>query len=156
MTSRGFRAWRVRPVSQRQRDDMVLLAHIREQHRLSLQNYGRPRMTEELQELGLKVGHRRVGRLMRENDIKIIRTQKYKATTIARQAIAKQSAERGTAIMGSTVRPTCWIRIFPQMRQIRNGPVTSPISGPTKGGCIWLSSSIFILGGSLAGLSAIG
>lgn len=68
-------------MSQRQRDDMVLLAHIREQHRLSLESYGRPRMTEELQELGLKVGHRRVGRLMGENGIKIIRTQKYKATT---------------------------------------------------------------------------
>ena len=38
-------------------------------------------MTKELQELGLKVGHRGVGRLMRENGIKIIRTQKYKATT---------------------------------------------------------------------------
>ena len=37
-------------------DDMVVLAHIREQHRLSLQSYGRPRMTEKLQELGLKVG----------------------------------------------------------------------------------------------------
>jgi putative transposase len=35
-------------------------------------------MTEELRELGLKVGHRRVGRLMGENGIKIIRTQKYK------------------------------------------------------------------------------
>ncbi|WP_139279422.1 IS3 family transposase [Roseovarius marisflavi] len=81
VTSRGFRAWRVRPMSQRQRDDMVLLAHIREQHRLSLQSYGRPRMTEELQELGLSVGHGRVGRLMRENGIKVIRTQKYKATT---------------------------------------------------------------------------
>ena len=81
VTSRGFRAWRVRPMSRQQRDDMVILAHIREQHRLSLQSYGRPRMTEELQELGVKVGHRRVGRLMRENDIKIIRTQKYKTTT---------------------------------------------------------------------------
>lgn len=81
VTSRGFRAWRVRPICQRQRDDMVILAHIREQHRLSLQSYGRPRMTEELQELGLNVGHRRVGRLMRENGIKIIRTRKYKITT---------------------------------------------------------------------------
>jgi putative transposase len=61
VTTRGFRAWRVRPASQRQRDDMVLLAHIREQDRLSLQCYGRPWMTEDLQELGLKVGHRRVG-----------------------------------------------------------------------------------------------
>ena len=68
-------------MSRRQRDDMVILAHVREQHSLSLQSYGRPRMTEELQELGLKVGHRRIGRLMRANDIKIIRTQKYKATT---------------------------------------------------------------------------
>ncbi len=42
-------------MSQRQRDDMVILAHIRDQHRLSLQSYGRPRMTEELQELGLRV-----------------------------------------------------------------------------------------------------
>jgi putative transposase len=81
VTSRGFRAWRRRPISQRQRDDMVLLAHIRKQHHLSLQSYGRPRMTEELQELNLNVGHRRAGRLMRENGIKIIRTQKYKATT---------------------------------------------------------------------------
>ena len=52
VTSRGFRAWWVRPMSQRQRDDMVILAHIREQHRLSLESYRRPRMTEELQELG--------------------------------------------------------------------------------------------------------
>ncbi|MFT4960885.1 MAG: hypothetical protein ACI92Z_001970 [Paracoccaceae bacterium] len=43
VTSRGFRAWRVRPMSQGQRDDMVILAHIREQHRLSLQSYGRLR-----------------------------------------------------------------------------------------------------------------
>ena len=68
-------------MGQRHRDDMVILAYIREQHRLSLQSYGRPRMTEELQELGLKVGHRRIGRLMRDNGIKIVRTQKYKATT---------------------------------------------------------------------------
>ena len=31
-----------------QGDDMVLLAYIREQHRLSLQSYGRPLMMEEL------------------------------------------------------------------------------------------------------------
>jgi hypothetical protein len=47
---------------QRQRDDMVYLAPIRDQHRLSLQSYGRPRMTEELQDLGLSVGHPLPGR----------------------------------------------------------------------------------------------
>ncbi len=61
VTSRGFRAWRVRPMSQRHGDDMVILAHIREQHRLSLQSF-----------------------------------------------------------------------------RTKNGPVTYPISGPARAGCIWL------------------
>ena len=81
VSPRGYRAYRSRPISRRQREDMVLLAHIREQHRLSLQSYGRPRMTEELKEIGLDVGHRRVGRLMRQNNISVIRTRKHKVTT---------------------------------------------------------------------------
>lgn len=60
---------------------MVLLAHIREQFRLSLGSYGRRRMTEELKDLGFNVGHRRVGRLMRENSIAVKRNKKFKATT---------------------------------------------------------------------------
>jgi putative transposase len=88
VTSRGYRSWRCRPMSQRQREDMVLLAHIREQHKLSLCSYGRPRMTEELQELGFKVGHRRVGRLMRQNGIEVVRTRKYKVTTDSNHSFA--------------------------------------------------------------------
>ena len=84
--SRGLRAYRSRPASRRQRSDLVLLAHIREQSRLSLGSYGRPRMTEELKELGLNVGHRRVGRLMRENGIRVERSKKYKLTTDSNHA----------------------------------------------------------------------
>ena len=58
--------------------DMVVLALIKEQSRLSLGSYGRPRMTEELKEIGVDVGHRRVGRLMRENGIVVERTRKFK------------------------------------------------------------------------------
>ena len=81
VTSRGFRAWRSHPISQRQREDMVLLAHIREQYHLNLGSFGRPRMTQELKEIGLSVGHRRVGRLMCDNGIRVVRTRKYKVTT---------------------------------------------------------------------------
>jgi len=81
VSTRGYRAYRSRPISQRQRDDMVLLAHIREQFGKSLCSYGRPRMTEELKELGFKVGHRRVGRLMQENGITVMRRKKHKRTT---------------------------------------------------------------------------
>jgi putative transposase len=81
VSSRGLRAYRSCPASQRQRTDMVVLAHIKEQSRLSLGSYGRPRMTEELNEIGLNVGHRRVGRLVRHNGISVVRTRKHKVTT---------------------------------------------------------------------------
>ena len=88
VSTRGLRAFRNRQASRRQRSDLVTLAHIKEQSRLSLGSYGRPRMTEELKEIGLDVGHRRVGRLMRQNGISVVRTRKHKVTIIARQAIA--------------------------------------------------------------------
>nr|WP_157115672.1 IS3 family transposase [Ketogulonicigenium robustum] len=81
VSDRGLRAWRHRPPSLRQRRDMVLLAHIREQHRLSLGSYGRPRMTQELTELGIRVGQRRVARIMRDNGIQVLRSRKFKRTT---------------------------------------------------------------------------
>ena len=81
VSPRGYRAYRNRPLSPSQCKDLVVLAHIREQFALSLGSYGRPRMTEELKEAGINVGHRRVGRLMRDNDIRVERSKKYKATT---------------------------------------------------------------------------
>ena len=146
VSPRGLRAFRNRPASRRQRSDLVTLAHIKEQSRLNLGSYGRPRMTEELKEIGLNIGHRRVGRLMRQNGISVIRTRKHKVTTIARQAIAKQSAERGTATISSTLRPTCWTETSLQINRTRNGQVTLPISGRAKAGCILPSSSTCIPG----------
>jgi putative transposase len=81
VTARGFRKWLARPMSSRERGDMKVLAHIREQYGLSLGSYGRPRMTMELKEVGLNVGERRVGRLMKINGIKPVRTCKHKVTT---------------------------------------------------------------------------
>ena len=81
VSPRGLRAFRSRPASRRPRSDMVTLAHIKEHSRLSLGSYGRPRMTEELKEISLDIGHRRVGHLMRQNGISVIRTRKHKVTT---------------------------------------------------------------------------
>jgi transposase InsO family protein len=60
---------------------LVTLAQIKEQSRLSLDSYGRPGMTGELKEIGLDIGHRHVGRLMRQNGIPVVTTRKHKATT---------------------------------------------------------------------------
>ncbi len=43
VSPRGLRAFRSRPASRRQRSDLVTLAHIKEQSRLSLGSYGSPR-----------------------------------------------------------------------------------------------------------------
>ena len=61
--------------------DVKALAHVRERHGLSLGGYGRPGMTMELKEAGLAVGERRVGRLMKINGIRPVRTRKHKVTT---------------------------------------------------------------------------
>ena len=55
----GYFAWRGRPTCRRQRDDMVLLAHVRSAFALSNATYGSPRMTRELQHTGLMAGRRR-------------------------------------------------------------------------------------------------
>jgi putative transposase len=72
--SRGMRALRSRRINQRQRDDMILLAHITEQYRLSLVSDGRPRRSDDLKELAFNIGHRRLGRLMSQNGIHVFRT----------------------------------------------------------------------------------
>ena len=52
VSPRGYRSWRSRPTSRRDRTDLKVLAHIRELYSLSLGSYGRPRMTMELKEAG--------------------------------------------------------------------------------------------------------
>ncbi|WP_135081939.1 IS3 family transposase [Terasakiella sp. SH-1] len=77
----GFFAWRNRPTSKRQREDMVLLAHIKSIHYANYQSYGRGRMKDELQEEGICVGEHRVARIMKQNNLRIVRSQKFKRTT---------------------------------------------------------------------------
>ncbi len=67
----GYFAWQGRPASRRQRDDIVLLAHVRAAFALSNGTYCSPRMTRELRDSGLTVGRRRTARLMRENGLRL-------------------------------------------------------------------------------------
>ena len=66
----GFHAWKKRPASARQSDDMVMLAHIRAEYATSNETYGSPRMHAELTENGLAIGLNQVARLMSENGLK--------------------------------------------------------------------------------------
>jgi putative transposase len=82
----GYFAWRSRPACQRQRDDLVLLAHVRSAFRESNGTYGSPRMTRELQGQGLPIGRRRTARSMRENGLKARQKRRFKRTTDSHHA----------------------------------------------------------------------
>src|SRR4051794_27359281 len=82
----GYFAWRSRPASCHQWEDLVLLAHIRSAFARSHGTYGSPRMTRELQDDGLNVGRRRTARLMRENGLKARQTRRFKRTTDSHHA----------------------------------------------------------------------
>ena len=81
VSSSGYFAWKERPASLRQRDDMVLLAHVRAAFAVSNRTYGSPRMVHELRDSGLAIGRRRVARLMRENGMKARQKRRFKRTT---------------------------------------------------------------------------
>jgi putative transposase len=82
----GYFAWRSRPASPRQREDLVLLAHIRSAFARSNGTYGSPRVTRELQDEGLEVGRRRTARLMRETGLKARQKRRFKRTTDSHHA----------------------------------------------------------------------
>lgn len=77
----GFYAWKGRPASARQADDMIVLAHIRAEYATSNETYGSPRMHAELKESGLAIGRHRVARLMSENGLKARQRTRFKKTT---------------------------------------------------------------------------
>ncbi|MGE7207818.1 IS3 family transposase [Sphingomonas sp. NPDC019816] len=82
----GYFAWKDRPASRRQRDDMVMLAHVRSGFALSNGTYGSPRMTRELQDDGFAIGRRRTARLMRENGLRARQKRRFKRTTDSEHA----------------------------------------------------------------------
>lgn len=77
----GYYAWKNRKASQRQRDDLVLLAHIRGHFACSNETYGSPRMHAELTAEGLRIGRHRVARLMRQNGLRALPKRRCKQTT---------------------------------------------------------------------------
>jgi transposase InsO family protein len=77
----GYFAWKNRSASERQRKDMLLLAHIRERFRLSQETYGSPRMYADLIDDGITAGRPRIARLMRDNNLKARQKRRFKKTT---------------------------------------------------------------------------
>ncbi len=77
----GFHAWLLRPDSPRQRSDAQLATQVAAVHKRSRGTYGSPRVHAELKAKGVRVGKKRIARLMRENGIEARRKRRFRKTT---------------------------------------------------------------------------
>ena len=78
----GYYARRARPPSARARADAELCTRIAEIHQRSRATYGAPRIHVELREQGLRVGRKRVARLMRAARLKGVSRRRWVTTTV--------------------------------------------------------------------------
>jgi len=86
----GFYAWAERPMCLRRRGDLQLTGKICAIHRRSRETYGAPNIHAELaDDHGIRVGRKRVARLMRENGLRGATLRKYVVTTQSDPAAAK-------------------------------------------------------------------
>lgn len=93
----GFYAWARRPKPARAKRDAQLAASVAAVHQRSRHTYGSPRVHRELRARGVRVGKKRVERLMRENGIRGRCKRRFKRTTdskhggpIAQNLLARQ------------------------------------------------------------------
>lgn len=84
----GFHAWNRRSPSARERGDEILLSQIRDAHEASRGTYGAPRLHAELADRGIRVGRKRLARLMRREQIVGVSRRPAFRTTIRREDAA--------------------------------------------------------------------
>jgi putative transposase len=82
VSSSGYYAWLKRRPSRRAEADAALLAEIRAAHAISRGTYGAPRIHAELTVKGIRVGRKRVARLMSRAGIAGVSRRKFVITTV--------------------------------------------------------------------------
>jgi putative transposase len=82
VSSSGYYAWIKRRRSQRAEIDAMLIAEIRVAHEASRGTYGTPRIHAELAAKGIRVGRKRVARLMLQAGLAGVCRRKFVTTTV--------------------------------------------------------------------------
>jgi putative transposase len=82
VSTSGYYAWLLRPESKRARRDAELTPRIRAFHEASDGTYGAPRILRDLRDEGVRVGKKRVARLMRNAGLRGVSRRKHFRTTV--------------------------------------------------------------------------
>ena len=81
VTPSGYYAWRARPLSPRAERDRQLTTQLRVLHAESRRTYGRLRLQRALQARGVRIGEKRVRRLMRSAQLVARGRRRFRVTT---------------------------------------------------------------------------
>jgi len=82
VSASGYYAWRDREASARSVEDAALLEQIRTCHRRSRGTYGAPRIHRDLRAAGVRVGRKRVARLLKQAGLRGVSRRKGPVTTV--------------------------------------------------------------------------
>lgn len=82
----GFYAWKERPASTHSSDDARLSVDVAAVYKRSCGRYGSPRVHAELRAQGVRVGRKRVERLMREQGLSARPRRRFRTTTDSKHA----------------------------------------------------------------------
>src|SRR5262249_27686230 len=82
VSSSGYYAWMKRRPSRRAETDAALISEIRAAHAASRGTYGAPRIHAELTAKGMRVGRKRVARLMSQTGLAGVSRRKFIVTTV--------------------------------------------------------------------------
>jgi len=83
----GYYAWRDRPLSQHDREELRLELEIKAADRRTKQTYGAERLQHDLAEHGIRVGVCRIKRLRAKLGIRCKQKRKFKATTYSKHGL---------------------------------------------------------------------
>jgi len=87
VTRSGYYAWKRRPPSASSKADAQLAVKVTAAHRRNRGIYGSPRIHRELRAQGVRVGKKRVERLMRENGLKGRQKKRFCCSTDSRHSL---------------------------------------------------------------------
>src|SRR5512145_1619003 len=82
VSASGYYAWETRGPSRRATEDAGLLELIRRFHRASRGTYGAPRILRDLRAAGIRVGRKRVARLLKQAGLRGVSRRKWVQTTV--------------------------------------------------------------------------
>ena len=110
ISSSGYYEWRRRPLSQRGRENQILIQEIKTIHKdRHLKNYGSPRMRTELNNRGYPCSRKRVARLMACEGITARHTRKWTPRTTVQNPRSKPSPNHLKKLPATATAGQVWV-----------------------------------------------